>query len=153
MERVGCLVVDDDHYFREGLAGGLRTMASSWSAWRARSSTRSSTRARPDVVLLDRGLPSTCRRPPPPCMARHSGTGDHRPRHRPDVVQAFGEGALAYLTRGVEPDELARAIRTVAGGGTYVTPALAGHLLGAKPESTDWSRPPVKKARKSKGGQ
>ena len=93
-----------------------------------------------DVVLLDLGLPSTCRRSviahlhqfwPAAGVLVITGhaTG-------PDVVQAFGEGALGYVTKGVEPDELEMAIRIVAAGGSYVTPSLAGHLLDANLQLT-----------------
>lgn len=46
-----------------------------------------------------------------------------------DVLDAIGAGALGYVHKGTEPEEIVRAIRAVASGSTYVTPTLAGLLL------------------------
>ncbi len=135
MEPVQCLVVDDDHYFREGLAAGLRAMDGVALLGAAGSLLEALDHEPADVVLLDLGLPTTCRRSvighlldawPQAAVLVVTGhaTG-------PDVVQAFGEGALGYVTKGVDPPELAVAIATVAAGGEYVTPTLAGHLMEA----------------------
>jgi DNA-binding NarL/FixJ family response regulator len=39
-------------------------------------------------------------------------------------------GARGYLLKRAAPEELIHAIRTVAAGGVYLDPTLAGHLLG-----------------------
>jgi DNA-binding NarL/FixJ family response regulator len=44
------------------------------------------------------------------------------------AVDAFRAGANGYLTKDVAADELVNAIRKVASGGAYVTPALAERL-------------------------
>ena len=41
------------------------------------------------------------------------------------VVQAFETGAAGYLLKRAAPDDLARAIRAVATGGTYLDPSIA----------------------------
>ncbi|HEX2073982.1 MAG TPA: response regulator transcription factor [Geodermatophilus sp.] len=46
-----------------------------------------------------------------------------------DVVQAVRAGAAGYLSKHVDEEELWTAIRTVASGGTYVSPVLASYLL------------------------
>lgn len=44
------------------------------------------------------------------------------------AIRAFRAGAVGYVTKDSAGDELLRAIRTVAAGRGYVTPALAGQL-------------------------
>ncbi len=43
--------------------------------------------------------------------------------------RALGAGALGYLLKGSPIDEIERAIRTVAGGQSYVDPRLASRVL------------------------
>jgi DNA-binding NarL/FixJ family response regulator len=49
---------------------------------------------------------------------------------RPVLLEALDAGARGFLLKEAPLDDLARAIRLVAGGGTYVDPALAGLLAG-----------------------
>jgi DNA-binding NarL/FixJ family response regulator len=46
------------------------------------------------------------------------------------LLEALDAGARGFLVKEAPLDDLARAIRTVGGGGTYVDPALAGLLAG-----------------------
>ena len=46
------------------------------------------------------------------------------------LLEALDSGARGFLLKEAPLDDLARAIRIVAGGGTYVDPALAGLLAG-----------------------
>lgn len=55
-------------------------------------------------------------------------------------VRAIRAGAGAYLNKGCSPDELLGAIRRVAAGGVYVTPAIADLL--ARSVRRDDDRPP-----------
>lgn len=43
--------------------------------------------------------------------------------------RAFKAGASGYITKDSQPDDLANAIKKVAGGGRYVSPALAEMLV------------------------
>ncbi len=56
------------------------------------------------------------------------------------AVRSIRTGAGAYLNKGCAPDDLLAAIRKVAGGGVYVTPAIA-ELLAHSVRADD-SRPP-----------
>ena len=49
-------------------------------------------------------------------------------------------GANGYALKRSACDELVRAVRIVAAGGTYLDPALAGHLLRAAPRGRSSSR-------------
>ncbi len=46
------------------------------------------------------------------------------------LLEALDAGARGFLVKEAPLDDLARAIRTIGGGGTYVDPALAGVLAG-----------------------
>lgn len=50
------------------------------------------------------------------------------------LLEALDAGARGFLVKEAPLDDLARAIRTICTGGTYVDPALAGLLAG--PEAT-----------------
>lgn len=54
-----------------------------------------------------------------------------------DVHQALKAGAAGYVLKGVGGAELVRVVRDVAGGTSYVSPALAARLLkeGCEPRS------------------
>ena len=44
------------------------------------------------------------------------------------AIRSLRDGASAYLTKGSAPEELIQAIRTVAAGKRYITPAVADKL-------------------------
>lgn len=46
------------------------------------------------------------------------------------LLEALDAGARGFLLKEAPLDDLIRAVRIVAGGGTYVDPALAGTLTG-----------------------
>jgi two-component system response regulator DegU len=48
---------------------------------------------------------------------------------RESLFAAIEAGAKGYLIKDTEPEELARAIRIVAKGGSVVSPAITAHLL------------------------
>jgi two-component system, NarL family, nitrate/nitrite response regulator NarL len=45
------------------------------------------------------------------------------------VVAAVAAGAAGYVHKEAEPEEIIRAIRTVADGASFISPTLAGYLL------------------------
>ena len=47
------------------------------------------------------------------------------------AVRAFRAGAMAYLTKQVAPDELAKAVRQVLAGRMYVTPSLGEYMASS----------------------
>ena len=49
---------------------------------------------------------------------------------RPTVQKALEAGARGYLLKGAEPEEIERALRTVAGGSAVLAPRIAEHVLG-----------------------
>ena len=47
------------------------------------------------------------------------------------ILQALRCGAAGYLLKNISPRELEQAIRTVAQGETYFTPAISKHVIAA----------------------
>jgi DNA-binding NarL/FixJ family response regulator len=45
------------------------------------------------------------------------------------VCQAIQDGAAGYLLKDAGPEELERALRAVAGGETYLSPAISKHVI------------------------
>ncbi len=89
---------------------------------------------RPDVVVLDVGLPGRSglevlmdlkQEPSRPAVLILSMYPEGQM-----AVRAFRSGASGYLTKGSLPEELATALRKVAGGGKYISAQLAEELAG-----------------------
>jgi DNA-binding NarL/FixJ family response regulator len=86
-----------------------------------------------DVVLLDLHLPGiegaqgvahVSARGPKVVVLSATGASE-------DVIDALAAGAVGYLTKDAEAQDIRQAIRAVANGLTYVSPTLASYLLTA----------------------
>jgi len=52
------------------------------------------------------------------------------------VLGAVSAGALGYLSKDAEGDDIVRAVREIAAGGSHISPALASYLLdSARPRT------------------
>ena len=146
------LVVDDHPIVRQGLVSLLEDDPGSFEVVGAVESAEAAlplvTARQPDVILLDLELPGQNGVAAiPGFLEAHPTTGvlvftaydtDER------VVGAMRAGARGYLLKGAPADEIARAIRIVAGGGSYLEPRVASALLselrGAHPVLTPRER-------------
>lgn len=88
----------------------------------------------PDVALVDLRMPGAggidiarklSAEGSTTAVILYTGHGD-----RSLLLEALDAGARGFLVKEAPLDDLARAIRTICGGGTYVDPALAGLLAG-----------------------
>lgn len=130
------VVVDDHPIVRQGLAAALNDEPDFdvvGVAGVAEDALELAQRAQPDVVLLDLELPGMGGiEAIPPLLAA-------RPAARVLVFTAYGAeeqvlgalraGAAGYLLKGAAADEIARAVRTVAGGETVLAPRVASTVV------------------------
>jgi DNA-binding NarL/FixJ family response regulator len=134
-DRPRVVIVDDHALFREGvrsrigddveIAGEAGTVDEAVAVIRAE---------RPDVVLLDVHMPDGGG------LAVLAGVAPELPDVRflalsvsdapADVIDLVHAGASGYVTKTIEPGELAAAVRRVAAGEAVFSPSLAGFVLG-----------------------
>lgn len=130
------LVVDDHPVVREGLVATLEddpeftVVGSAGSAEDALPLVRE---LHPDVVLLDLELPGmdglaaipalTAAHPDARVLILTAYDTDER------VIGAIRSGAKGYLLKGAGLEEIARAIRTVYAGESYLEPRIAGKVV------------------------
>src|SRR5258706_13900456 len=133
--RIRVLIADDHKIVREGiekLLGSERDIEVAGGAGDADTAVEAALRLKPDVVLMDLsmgesgmdGLKATReikkRRPDAKilCLTMH--------REEAYVTEMMDAGASGYVLKDTSTADLAQAVRTVARGGTYVSPAVAG---------------------------
>lgn len=137
------LMLVDDHYLvRLGLSSvialepDMRVCAEASTGHQAIELFRSD---RPDVTLMDLRLPDlsgteairTIRAefPQARIIALSTFAGDE------EIHMALEAGALAYLVKTVQPEELVDTIRKAAAGQRHVPPELAARLAARSPRS------------------
>jgi DNA-binding NarL/FixJ family response regulator len=130
------LIVDDHQLFRSGvraeleplleIAGEAGTVDDAVAAIRDRQ---------PDVVLLDVHMPDgggvevihrAAAEGLRPCFLALSVSDAPD-----DVIAVIRAGARGYVTKNIDPEELADAVRRVHGGDAVFSPRLAGFVLDA----------------------
>ena len=130
------LVVDDHPIVREGLVAILedeRDFQVAGAAGSAEEALALAPRERPDVILLDLELPGMNGVDAIPRLA--AAVPDARvivlTAYDTDerVLGAVRAGARGYLLKGAPADEIARAIRAVHAGGSYLEARVAARVL------------------------
>jgi DNA-binding NarL/FixJ family response regulator len=130
------VIVDDHALFREGvrsrLGGEVEVAGEAGTVDEAITVIRET---RPDVVLLDVHMPGGGG------LAVVSALAQELPDVRflalsvsdapEDVIELVHAGARGYVTKTIEPGELADAVRRVADGDAVFSPRLAGFVLDA----------------------
>src|SRR3954465_9838658 len=130
------LIIDDFPLIREGFAAALETDPALTIAGQAESGVdglRLARELQPDVVVLDLGMPDMGgmtvlerlpREAPEAKVLVVTATEKAQP-----LLDAVAGGAAGYLTKRCTREELRQAVITVHGGGSLISPMLAGHLL------------------------
>ena len=133
---IKCLAVDDHPAVRQGLAlllEGAHDIELVDAVQSGEEVLDAVKRHKPRVVIVDVRLPgmdgiSTVKRlaadAPKASTVMFSAYGDKRL-----LSDAISAGARGYVMKGSPPDDLLRAIRTVAGGDAFVDPSLSPTLL------------------------
>ena len=137
-DSIRVLIVDDHAVVREGLRtfldlqDGIEVVGEACDGEQAVSEAE---RLRPDVVLVDLVMPKLDgvetmralreRVPSARAVVLTSYLDDER------LLPAMRAGAAGYLLKSVQPQELARAVRTAAAGQALIDPAVAARLVEA----------------------
>jgi DNA-binding NarL/FixJ family response regulator len=130
------LVVDDHPIVRQGLVGVLsdeEDLEVVGEAGSGREAIALAPRLRPDVVLLDlemddidgvQAIPQLLQMMPGLAVLVFTAYDtDER------VLGAIRAGARGYLLKGASADEIARGVRSVAAGGSYLEPRVASKVI------------------------
>jgi DNA-binding NarL/FixJ family response regulator len=129
------LVVDDHPVVRQGLVGVLEDQADLevvGAYGSASEAIKHVSRLAPDVVLLDLEMPELDGvEAIPRFLAERADIGilvftayDTEER----VLGAIRAGARGYLLKGASADEIARGVRAIHAGGSYLEPRVAARL-------------------------
>lgn len=132
------LLVEDHEIVREG----VKTMVSAQAdmevvgeAGDGRTALRLAQKLQPDIVVMDISMPDMnglqatekmkqcCPEVKILMLTRHTELGF--------LQQIIGAGASGYVLKQSASTELLGAIRTVAGGGNHLDPAIAGKVMGS----------------------
>ncbi len=141
-EPIRVLIVDDHEVVREGLRNFLELqdgMEIAGEAGDGEEGVALAGELQPDVVLMDLVMPKVGgveamralreRVPGTRVIVLTSFIDDEH------VLPAMRAGAAGYLLKNVQPQELARAIRTADAGEALIDPAVAARLVDALAES------------------
>ena len=140
------LLADDETLVRQGIRRLLELdprMEIAAEATDGEEALRRIAETQPDVVLLDIRMPRLdglgvlrALGGAPPCLVLT--TFDDRTL----ILEAIREGAKGFLRKDVSLAQLVEAIETLAGGGTYLQPALSESLLRGLDSARDLPRQP-----------
>lgn len=132
------LLVDDHRIVREGLASMLGTQADLCVVGEAATGREALTciqRLQPDIVLLDLEMPNldgvaVLEQMQPAFSSIHvivlTAYGSEE-----RILDAVRAGARGYLLKSAGLDEVLRAVRVVASGGSLLEPTVTTRLLGS----------------------
>jgi DNA-binding NarL/FixJ family response regulator len=162
MKTISVLIVEDDARFRAAFTSAIlqaRDLHLLGAAQDVGDGLDMLDAYRPDVLLVDLGLPSGLRL----SLIRHAGErradgdillgcvlGDER-----HVLDAIHAGATGYLLKDSAPSALVEQIRLLRHGGSPISPAIASQLLLRLPAASsalDWSDQEVQLLRWSAQG-
>lgn len=133
------VLVDDQELVRTGLRtlaerdGDIEVVA---EADNGRGGVSAVRQHRPDVVLMDIRMPQMDGIAATRAIVTDSALADVRVvvlttfDEDDDVLAAIRAGSAGYLLKDIAPDELRRAIRTVASGDALLSPAITRKVLG-----------------------
>lgn len=134
-EALSIVVIDDHPLYRAGVvrtlaeAGGIRVVGEGGSASDA---LELADRAKPQMMLLDISMPGGGIEAARALAAAHPQIAIvmlTASEDDDDVMESLSAGARGYVLKGVGAHDLLSVVRSVASGGSYVPPSLAGRLL------------------------
>ncbi len=140
------VIVDDHDLFRAGVRAELGSrLEVVGDAGDVAAAVETIAREEPDVVLLDVHMPDgggvevikrlSLTHPAVRFLALSVSDAAE------DVIAVIRAGARGYVTKTISAEELAEAVRRVAGGDAVFSPRLAGFVLDAFAEDQEAGRP------------
>jgi two-component system response regulator NreC len=136
------LLVDDHEVVRSGLRLLLQReddIDCTGEAASAERAVREAKSLQPDVILLDVTMPGESGIDALPAIREVAPDARVLVLSMQDdpsyVREAFGAGAMGYILKDAADTEVVAAIREVAGGASYVHPALGARLAAAEAEA------------------
>ena len=137
MKKIKVLLVDDHKIVRQGVRAYLQTLADISVVAEADSGTEaviSAEKNRPHVILMDLEMPGELDgiaatrqiRKNHPEMQVIVVTSHHQDEY---IFPAVRAGAISYLLKDIEPDELASAIRKAAQGEAILDSRVASRII------------------------
>ena len=134
-DNIRVVVVDDHSLFRTGVVQTLAldiSMEIVGEGGSAAEAVDLSRLQQPDVMLLDITMPGNGIE-----AAREILRLEHPPKvimltvseNDTDIARALEVGAVGYLLKGVKANDLIEAVRSVAAGGSFVSPNLTLRIL------------------------
>ena len=136
MAMIKLFLADDHKMFRQGVRGLLveeRDMSIVGEAEDGREALAMISRLRPDVVIMDVGMPAlngieaTRQLKKDFPQIRVIALSMHVDEKF--VAEMLRAGAVGYLCKKCDVDELVRAIHAAASGKTYLSPSISGTLV------------------------
>jgi DNA-binding NarL/FixJ family response regulator len=134
-QSIGIVVADDHPLLRDGVIRTLQNQEGIdvlGAADSAKSAVEQVIKCRPDIVLLDISMPGNgimaaqeiAELPSPPKIIMLTVSEDDD-----DIIKALEAGALGYVLKGVNAEELTKIVREVHIGLSYISPSLAVQVL------------------------
>ena len=136
-DQLQIVVVDDHPLYRDGVVKTIESESDIKVIGQGGSGNEAIILAdelKPDIILLDISMPDSGLHAAQvigkenPCVKIIMLTVSENDS---DIMTALEAGARGYVLKGVGAPELVDVIRTVATGGSYVTPSLAARVLVA----------------------
>jgi DNA-binding NarL/FixJ family response regulator len=133
------LLADDHGLVREGLSrllGSVEDIEVVATAVDGPDAVRLADQHRPDVILMDLRMPGmdgseatrrVLKNDPTPQVVILTSFSE-----RDEILTALDAGAIGYLLKDAEPDELIRGIRAAAQGESPLAPRAARTLIGSR---------------------
>lgn len=150
MSKIRLVVTDDHPLFRGGVIHSLNSEADFnvvGEAGSGEEAYQAVAEQMPDVLIMDITMPGiggieAARRIAQDFPAVHIMMLTVS-ENEDDLMGALKAGARGYVLKGAAANEVANAVRTVASGGVYVTPALASGILFEMTHSEQTAPDPI----------
>jgi DNA-binding NarL/FixJ family response regulator len=150
MSHLRVVIVEDHALVRAGMRAllqkieGIEVVSDVGDGWEAVKSVKADS---PDVVLMDIAMPGLNGLDATSRIVRESPTTRvillSMHANEEYFQQALQVGASGYLLKGAELAELELALKTVARGETYLTPAVAKYAINAYREKSEGPSGPL----------